>query len=322
MPLPTGDTIGILADNLQIRRSVLPISKHNATRWAKGLGLPKGGDTIIYTGLMYQLIPFIATLNKAQAKLEDSPLADFVKLGRFVNKFVNISALMGFPKAEMKVYFDQILRNIALLLKQAGLEFGYLYEDELYSGALLYDLGVEEVLREHLHRVAAIFEAYKIKNVITVDPHTTNMLRSVYPKYLSNFALNVQSYLEVLAESDLEPLNLLGEAVAIHDSCLYARSENVLEAPRTLLAKVGVAVQEPREAGKYTLCCGGPAESLYPKKASAGASKRIEQLKEVAGTAVTMCPICLINLAKEAGGTDLSIEDIASYLVRGYCRVE
>jgi len=59
MPLPTGETIGILADNLRIRKSVLPISKKSATRWAKGLGLPKGGETVLYTGLMYQMIPFM-----------------------------------------------------------------------------------------------------------------------------------------------------------------------------------------------------------------------------------------------------------------------
>ena len=47
MPLPTGDVIGILADNLRLRRSVLPISGRSATRWARGLNLPRGGETVV-----------------------------------------------------------------------------------------------------------------------------------------------------------------------------------------------------------------------------------------------------------------------------------
>ena len=43
MPLPTGDTIGILADNLRLRRSVLPIPRASAIRWTQGLDLPRGG---------------------------------------------------------------------------------------------------------------------------------------------------------------------------------------------------------------------------------------------------------------------------------------
>jgi hypothetical protein len=82
MPLPIDGTIGILADNLKIRKSVLPISVKSATRWAEGLNLPKGGETVIYTGLMYQLIPYIEAMSKAQEKIEDTWLVDFIKYGQ------------------------------------------------------------------------------------------------------------------------------------------------------------------------------------------------------------------------------------------------
>jgi len=57
MPLPTGDVIGLMVDNLEKRRTVFPISVANATGWARGLDLPRGGETVIYTGSMYQLLP-------------------------------------------------------------------------------------------------------------------------------------------------------------------------------------------------------------------------------------------------------------------------
>ncbi len=36
--------------------------------------------------------------------------------------------------------------------------------------------------------------------MITIDPHTTNMLRSVYPKLLPGYDVEIKTYLEVLAE--------------------------------------------------------------------------------------------------------------------------
>ena len=57
MALSTKAVLGILHDNLERRRSVLPLNKRALTRWADGLGIPEGGETIIYTGHMYQLVP-------------------------------------------------------------------------------------------------------------------------------------------------------------------------------------------------------------------------------------------------------------------------
>ena len=69
MPLPTGDVIGILADNLRLRKSVLPLPTRVATKWTEGLDLPRGGETVLYTGMMYQLIPYIEGLVKAETKV-------------------------------------------------------------------------------------------------------------------------------------------------------------------------------------------------------------------------------------------------------------
>lgn len=317
MSLPIDGTIGILADNLKIRKSVLPISVKNATRWAEGLNLPKGGETIIYTGLMYQLIPYIEAMSKTQEKIEDTWLVDFIKYGRMVNKVINISEFMARPSKELQDSFDKILVNISGLLKEAGVEFGYLYEEELYSGALIYDLGLDDVLGEHAKKVYSMLKKHNVKNIITVDPHTTNMMRSVYPEFIKDYDITVKSYLEVLLEKGLQPKNKLDQQLTIHDSCVYTRYENVISEQRSLLENAGIAIQEPSDAGKFTYCCGGPVESLYPKKAKEKAAQRIEQLKNACPQGVTMCPICLVNLQKAANG-EIKLDDISSYLAQAY----
>jgi len=317
MPLPTGDVIGILADNLRLRRSVLPISTRSATRWARGLDLPRGGTTVLYTGMMYQLIPYIEGLVKAETRLGDSPLSKFTWLARKINKVVNVSTFMVWPSADLKAVYDQVPINVARLLTAAGVQFGYLYKDDLYSGALAHDLGADEVVATHARRVHEVFKKHGVRTVITIDPHTTNMLRSVYPKLLPGYDLEVKTYLEVLAEKSPAVRTPLSGEVAVHDPCVFARYEGIVKEPRTLLAAAGMTVKEPEKSGRMTWCCGGPVESLYPAKALANAQKRVEQLRAAGSEVVTMCPMCFVNLTG-AAPEGVAFNDISHYLHRAF----
>ena len=128
--------------------------------------------------------------------------------------------------------------------------------------------------------------------------------------------LLIPADLEVLAERGLPRAAPQAGRVVIHDSCLYARAGNVIEAPRDLLAAAGLTVAEPGRTRERTWCCGGPAEALYPDKAAAVAAARVAQLRTVAPDCVTMCPLCLVNLRKAANGT-LRVRDISEYLHEG-----
>ena len=314
MPLPTGDVIGILADNLRLRGSVLPIPARRATAWARDLGIPRGGETVLYTGQMYQLIPYIERLIRLEQRLGDTPLARFSGVARRANRLVNGVAIVARPGAAERAAYDRVPANVARLLQKAGVAFGYLYEDDLYSGALAHDLGADEAVAAHARRVAGVLRKRGVREVITLDPHTTTMLRTVYPKLVEGYDVRVRSYLEVLAERGLPVGVPLSGTVTIHDSCVYARYEGIVDEPRRLLASAGLTVAEPENAGQWTWCCGGPAESLFPATAAAIAAKRVEQLRAVAPDCVTMCPICLVNLRKAANGT-VRLRDISEHLL-------
>lgn len=318
MPLPTGHILGILADNLARRGSVLPLSTAAATRWSKGLDLPRGGETILYTGHMYQLIPAIEAMSGQMARLENSRLTRFFGLGRLANRFVNLSFFMGLMAsgAQQRDY-DGLLRNIAVLLRKAGTEFGYLYGDEMYSGALVYDEGMDAVFAPHARRVAETFRKNGVKTAITVDPHTTHMLREVYPRFVPGFDVRVRSYLEVLAGRMPEPVQPQTGGWVVHDSCVYARGENVIDPPRHLLRRAGAEVLEPALCGAATHCCGGPIEALFPSEAHRISGLRVAQLAGAGRRVAAMCPICLVNLRKAAGGA-IEVADISEPLARAF----
>jgi len=314
MSLPKKHVLGILADNLRLRNTVLPLSKRTLTRWSKGLNIPYGGDTVLYTGHMYQLIPKIGAMANRMAKLENSWIRRWMGLGRTVNRLINVSRFMAIAKRSERRAYDKVLRNIGLMLQAAGVSFGYLYGDELYTGALLYDQGIDSILLPHARRVQALFADRGVKRVITVDPHTTNMLRSVYPEMLGDFDVEVMSYLEVLAERELPVKYPLGQAVTVHDSCIYARYEDVVDQPRRLLSLAGASVQEAGLSGRLTHCCGGPIESLFPGKAHEIACKRVEQLSATGCPVAVMCPICMVNLKGAAVEGKPRFLDIADVL--------
>jgi hypothetical protein len=318
MSLPIGDVLGILADNLKKRKGVVPLSGKKIAAWAHGMDIPVGGETVLYTGHMYQLIPAISTMAAHMARFENSWITGFFGTGRILNKAVNLAWFMAHSDPDEQEVYNDLLRNVAVLLKTAGVEFGYLYEQELYSGALLYDQGVDDVAAEQARKVYALLRKGGVKRIITVDPHTTNMLRTVYPTIINKYDLEVKSYLEVLAEQDPNLARGLDLDLVIHDSCIYARHEMVVEEPRKLLRKAGVRLHEPELSGRLTHCCGGPLESLFPSKSHEIAKKRVEQLASCGERIATMCPICMATL-KRAAGPQVGVCDISAYLVQAYC---
>jgi len=308
--------VGLLADNLKIRGTVLPISQKAALQWADGLNLPRGGETVIYTGLMYQIIPHISALVKMLEIFEGSFLMRFVCIGRFFNKFFPLSKFSLVNKKEIAQH-NGTLTKIAGLLKKAGVKFGYMYEDDLYAGALAYDLGADEVVKKHAEKVFANLKKHGVKKIITVDPHTTHLMREIFPKILTGYNITVKSYLEVLAEKGLQPVNQMQGDVVVHDSCVYARHVGVIDQPRVLLTKLGLKTPEAVECKKYTFCCGGPAESLFPSKALTVGTKRMKQLGKMGENVAVMCPICYANFSRVK--TQTKVKDIVDYLSQGYC---
>jgi Fe-S oxidoreductase len=315
--IPVADVIGMLSDNLRLRGSVVPLPQRIVTGWTTGLDLPRGGRRVLYTGQMFQLMPYLEKLATVRERIAGSPLIHLSALGRRVNRFVNVARFLGEPSPEVRRRYDQMLIDVVAVLRRAGVDHGSLFEDDLYTGALVHDFGEDEVVALQGRRIRAIMRTHGVEEVITVDPHTTHMMRTVLPELVDGFDVRVRHYLEVLADIAPPVRNRLDETVTVHDSCLFARGENVIDEPRVLLRDAGVNVCEVDRSGTFTWCCGGPAESLYPEKAHANAEVRVDQLSSVAPEAVTMCPICLVNLRNAAGGA-LGVHDISDYLRRAY----
>lgn len=318
MALPVIEIAKWLADNIDKTELPFFISKKTCSKWAEKLGIPLGGETIIYTSCLHQITPYIDSLIKFLERLEGKKGAGFLlKPGKTINRIMDVTKIASKVDQEKLESQYNILRGIANMLSKANVEFGYLYEDDIYSGVLLYDLGLIDQFKKHVVKVFNTFRKHGVKKVITVDPHTTHLLRSVYPQIANNFNIKVENYLEILANKNISPTRVVSMEVVIHDPCIYAFYEDIVEQPRALLAKAGVKILESDNSKKLTYCCGGPIESLSPTISKRIAQNRIKQLTEKGVNIITMCPFCYMSLSRVSSG-DINITDISVILSQAY----
>ena len=140
-----------------------------------------------------------------------------------------------------------------------------------------------------------------------MDPHTTYALKVLYPKY-TGIEFDVKTYFELI---DFEARD--GDSqVTLHDPCFYGRYLKLSDSPRQILDKFGIEHVEVRNSGKFTHCCGGPAESISPALTKEILAKRYAALQETGKPILAMCPVCLGNLQKIGA----NVEDLSLFLAR------
>lgn len=315
MPLPVKDVLDIVAENIRKTGMPVQIPKETVFKWAEGLGMQKGSETVLFTGALYQLTPFITSVVEKLESVEKSKMASvLMKVTKEMGSLTKL--IVRPPKEEMEKQYE-VLTRIVMLLRRSGNDVGYLYDDDMYSGVLLYDMGLDDEFQEHAKKVFRRFRELGVKNLITVDPHTTHVMRDVYKEFLPNYDLTVKNYLEVLATSEMSPTNTLSEKITIHDPCLYARYSKIIEQPRKLLRDGGINIVEPDRTKELTFCCGGPIESIAPSLAKQISRMRMDELCSKCNNILVMCPICYTNLSR-VKPDGVTVEDVSSYLYSIY----
>jgi Fe-S oxidoreductase len=293
----------IIKENILANGNPLGLSPKLFTKWAQGLDLPSTGDTFIYTGLEYQMLPyndrFLDMVKQAGAFGEKMAIANTIK-GLFGHVGIDLGRI--FAAAKHGERYDAVLRRFVEVLRSVNISPAYLYEDEPYAGALLYEFGFHDELAEMGRRIRSQFIDKGIKRLIVVSPHSLEMFKTVYPKFGITFDMEIIHYIQALGAFKggklSEPLS-----VSIHDPCHLVRSMGIVEEPRNVLLKVsGCTVKEiPHVNKKMTSCCGAPIESYLPHLGQSLASLRLDEFEEAGLTTVlTLCPFCYHNLLSMA----------------------
>ncbi|BFH72150.1 (Fe-S)-binding protein [Sulfurisphaera javensis] len=270
----------LIYENLQKYGFPYPIDKHICSSWAKDI--PKQSSTILYTSCMYQT----ASLSEIYSKF--IPYAEKLSAFSFLGKYIK-------PKKEELDRAYKILNRIVQLLKRNGIEFGYLYEEEPYSGAILLELGFLDEFSAYAKSVYKFFKEKGIKRIITVDPHTHNALTR-YQEFIDKMDIEVVNYLELIKDAKA----ISDITFVVHDSCLYSRFLNLRDKYREIIEKSGIkTIEDELVTGNDTaFCCGSPIKPINPELSDKIAKARVQQLTKLSNNILVVCPMCYANLSK------------------------
>ena len=289
-----GSLRDIMSSSLDNSQIPFPFDRSICDKWREGLEFSPSKERIIYTSCMYPLAPVIRI---AVDRLESLSATG----GGIRSRLVSLGArafgrLLLKPSQDEVERASRVLRSIHNLLKTSGVSLGVL-EDEPYSGALLYELGLVEDFAAYARKVHEYFKANGVREIVTTDPHTQYVLERAYPRYVPGFDLKVTSYLDLL---DAKRVRAKPGTYVVHDSCIYSRHLNKYGLIRGLLKDVTL-VEDPAITGRESSkCCGGPIESTYPEVAGAVSASRVRDLSKLSKNVILECPICYANLSRAA----------------------
>lgn len=225
--------------------------------------------------------------------------------------------------------YDQRSQKIATalvhLLRAAGVEFGYLGEEEPCCGESVLSVGHKPYFTEVAAHTAEVFQERGVTNLVTISPHCYDVFRNHYPSYSPDFRpLHYTQYLAgLITEGRLGFERSQNVRITFQDPCYLGRINTEYAAPRQILNSIpGVELVEMESSAQDGLCCGGGGGRMWLETplGERFSDLRVEQAFQtgaaVLGTACPFCVTCLEDSLKGSGNKGLEVCDVAEIAAR------
>jgi Fe-S oxidoreductase len=196
---------------------------------------------------------------------------------------------------------------------------------EQNSGDTPRRLGNEFLFQQQVEANIALFRKYRVKKLVTIDPHAFHLFKQEYPSFGWNGEVvhHTQLLAQLVQEKKIIPKHHVDVQMTYHDSCYLGRYNGEYDAPRYILAQIpGVRVMEMERNRERAMCCGAGGGLMWLEEK---AGKRInlartEQALQVSPSIIgSACPYCLTMLSdgvKALEADAVETMDIAEMLER------
>ncbi len=202
----------------------------------------------------------------------------------------------------------------ARLLQAAGVSFAVLGEEERCTGDAARRSGKEDIFYELAQNNVALLNEIQPKMIVTTCPHCLHVLKNEYPAFGGNYeVIHSTQYLQSLVEAGRLRLGgSSGRVVTYHDPCYLARHNDIIDAPRFLLAEDGLDVNEIHPHGKDSFCCGAGGAQMWKEESEGeeriGEHRFHQALSSGVNTLITGCPFCLTMLTDAGRVVNSAVE--------------
>jgi Fe-S oxidoreductase len=190
-------------------------------------------------------------------------------------------------------------RALAQILNAAGVKFAILGELERCTGDTARRTGNEYLYYEMaLANIDLLNTVAPPRSVVTC-PHCYHTLAKEYPQFGGTFeVVHHSTFLNELLDSGrLKVEQSCSDRVTFHDPCYLGRHNGLFNAPREILAGIGVQLTEMPHTRKKSFCCGAGGGQFWKEEEHGHARVNITRFHEAKATEsdilATGCPFCL-----------------------------
>jgi Fe-S oxidoreductase len=206
----------------------------------------------------------------------------------------------------------------AEVFRQAGLDFGILFDSERNAGNDVRRVGEEGLFEMLVEKNSTAMSKCKYQTIVTTDPHTFNTLKNEYPAH-GEERRTVMHYTELLDQlitaGKLKFTKKLGYKVTYHDPCYLGRYNGVYDAPRRVIEATGCELIEMPRNKDRSSCCGAGggriwmAEGEIKERPSESRIREAVKLGKVS-TFVVACPkdVTMFRDAVKTTGNEQIVE--------------
>ena len=220
--------------------------------------------------------------------------------------------------------YIKVSRALVKILKEAGVSFSILGDEEMCTGDSAKRIGNEFLAQMMIQSNVETFNNYGVKKVITSCPHCMNTIKNEFPDFEGEYEVINHTDLiqELIKDGKIKPdISKLADIdqVVYHDSCYLGRYNDIFDSPREVLeAATGQdKLVEMGRTGKKSFCCGAGGGRMWMEE-SIGTTINDDRAKEAiatgANTIATACPFCMTMLTdgvNAQNNEEVKVRDIA-----------
>ena len=225
----------------------------------------------------------------------------------------------------------KVSRAIVRILREAGVSFAILGEEETCTGDAARRLGNEYLFQLQAQANVDTLNGHGVKKILVQCPHCLNAIRNEFPQFGGHYEVvhHAELVARLVAEGRLHPTTApVGAPVTFHDPCYLARWNGIVDAPRAALAAVpGLELREMPRSGRQGFCCGAGGgrfwleERLGTRVNQNRVAEADATLGDAGGVLATGCPFCLTMMkdgVNETGREDrIRVMDVAEIVAAG-----
>ena len=220
----------------------------------------------------------------------------------------------------------KIAQAMGKLMKQAGVNFGILGEEESCCGDPARRLGNERQFQIQAQKNIKLMQGYNVKKIVTACPHCYNTIKHEYPQFGGEFEVihHTEFIADLIKKNKLSIPRGNGGVITYQDPCYLGRYNSIYEPPRQVLESMpDTTLMEMEQNRERSFCCGGGGGRMWLEE---NIGQRISEMRvdraieTSAQTIATACPFCLQmfeDAVKVKGAEEtIKVMDIAELFAR------